>query len=1212
VKRILLLISLLVSVALGQTSEEARQALDRGDWKTFKRFAERAAGVEGRLARARLRLVLGRPDLALTELDSDEPEVLVVRMEALCEAERYTEARELLRTLEEARPELQEPYDFRFYIYRGVIERRSGQPQLAEKNFRHALTLAGSADQECFALDNLVALWLGIDDLEKANEHYLQSSDLIDEVESVWVVGEHFETGFFLEYQNGSRASSASLNRACHELYKAHENPVLLADSINNYSLFSSYSGEVEKSFDFAYRSLQIYLEEEDYPAAVSRLRDFKNLYYRLAQNRQVEQFERLFEETISRIPQGSERALASIAYAEFLQSVDHNEDKAVEIARSSARDPDQVVSTLSHTVLGSLYQKMGRYREAREEFEAAAASSPGQLMRADRFWRASSGPVTLSMAELEKARHNDAEALVLVRRALEQQPGDDWRAWRIDARYQGLMIAVDAHDKENSLVEMRGALQEIEQLRHPVAKAGSFTNILAALLLNQSVGDDVIEPAQFVLGEYSGTASAVVLETFQNPELVSRYISYYDQWQNDAVKKKEKAVESQPAIFKGLLLEALGALDEAEMSVRLGLQKAEENDSKPGQMVGRVLLARIALRSGNSLQAAEHMTQAADIAQTLNPLAARFYLLSAGAVQRDVGQLRKSVESFTKAIELNKESSAPGYFGRALTYERMGLLEEAGSDIDRAVRELDSRERTLSLARARGVRARILATQGKRQQALESFKEAYEGYSSGGTDQSLERLALDYSNFLQTLGREREALQILTVTLDKLSTWQALSHQEHQELMEETIQLALILGEETTALRYLELLNSTQSLEKFELSRIALESPESQELVRELAQLKERMNRLQAESTNEQIGRTLADTRQQFFTTLNRLRESEPDFESLVQLSGSQLSSIQELLSPDSILLEYFPARTKLYIFAVTAEAFTVHEVVVSRDDLTLLVQRHLAAASRPGAEYGDSEQLYSLLLGPVKERLTTKTNLRVVPSGPLWQVSFSSLMRPGGEPMTRDFEVSYLTSSDLARIRRSREKGAAVPRKPLLVGGTDELAGVDGEIDTLARKMPNSEVLRAEGASVESFLQAVEGRDLIHIASHSRVSQSSGYVEIGGEHLTLEQIYGLELEPSSLVVLSSCLSGAAVGPPGKEITSLASAFSVAGASTVVASRWEVDDRTAAQFFDYFYQGLLEGRRRGEAFREAELQMSKRYSHPYYWAGFSLFGDPD
>jgi CHAT domain-containing protein/predicted negative regulator of RcsB-dependent stress response len=1205
-------------MAQGQSAEEARNSLHRGDWKTFERYAQKTQGLEGRLARARLSLVLGRPDRALAELEGSEAEVLVTRLEALCNDKLYTEARTFLTRLEEDRSRLAPPYDFRFYIYRGEVERRANRPELARKNFQHALRLAANADQECVALDKLTRLWTGVEQLDKAKKTLLEASSLLDEVESVWVAADHLEVAADLEYADGRKASALSMYRASQDIYRAHDNRTQLANSLRNNAVFADFSGDPEKSFQFALQSIEIYLEEQHYAAAVGRLRSFHNLYFQLGKKRKVAEFERLIEQVIARIPAGPAKDEAKASYAAFLRDVDSDKEKALLLAKQAIGSTDAVASTLAHLVAGSLYKEKGHYDEAKVQFELALSKSPGQLMKRDRNWRVSPGQIYLSLAFLEAARHNSEEALDLVRRGLREQPGDDWRYWRIQARYKSLLIAVDAHDEENAVEELSAALLEIEQLPHPVARAGSFTNMLAALRLNQSVGDDVIEPAQYLLGDYGVTASRVINRTFRNPQMVSRYLGYYDEWQQDALLKKETSMQPHPPIYKGLFLEALGQVDEARIALQLGLDIANENKVKAGQMVSQLLLARIALRSGEPEQAADYMTSAAGVAESLNPLAGRFYLLTAGAIQRDVGRFDDALGSFSKAIESNPKLAGPGYFGRALTYEKMGRTEEAMKDIDRALKELSDRGRAVSLARIKGVKARLLVAQERSEEALSYYEEAHRETLLKGASESLDRLALGYADCLTQLGRKTEALEVLTHTLDQFLEWHALNPNQHESLIEQTVQLALQLDEEATALEYLHLSHSAEFLQSLELSQLKTDDPESQQLILELGRLKAQMESLGRRSGNERIGRMLASTRQQFFATLNKLRASEPDFESLVQLSGSQLSSIQQLLSPESIILEYFPAQNKLYVFAVTVDSFTLHEVVISRSDLTKLVDEQLAYLRSPNAksERGveSSKKLHDLLLGSLDDGLEGIRNLRVVPNGPLWNVSFSSLTQPDGSPVVHDFEVSYLTSSDLARIRRADERPPAVPRKPLLVGGATDLAGAESEILSIAQRLPRSSVISPSEASLEAFLKAVPGSDLIHIASHSRVSTKAGqsHVVLGEETLSLERIYGLDLEPSSLVVLSSCLSAVGVQPPGKEVTSLASAFSVAGASTVVASRWSVDDRTTARFFVFFYEALLKGRRRGQAFQEAELKMSKLYPHPYYWAGFSLFGDPD
>ena len=67
------------------------------------------------------------------------------------------------------------------------------------------------------------------------------------------------------------------------------------------------------------------------------------------------------------------------------------------------------------------------------------------------------------------------------------------------------------------------------------------------------------------------------------------------------------------------------------------------------------------------------------------------------------------------------------------------------------------------------------------------------------------------------------------------------------------------------------------------------------------------------------------------------------------------------------------------------------------------------------------------------------------------------------------------------------------------------------------------------------------------------------------------------------------------------------------AGAKSVVASLWKVDDRATAVLMADFYEGMLKkGMTPAAALRSAKLKMmqGKQWSAPYYWAGFVLQGE--
>jgi CHAT domain-containing protein len=109
----------------------------------------------------------------------------------------------------------------------------------------------------------------------------------------------------------------------------------------------------------------------------------------------------------------------------------------------------------------------------------------------------------------------------------------------------------------------------------------------------------------------------------------------------------------------------------------------------------------------------------------------------------------------------------------------------------------------------------------------------------------------------------------------------------------------------------------------------------------------------------------------------------------------------------------------------------------------------------------------------------------------------------------------------------------------------------------------------------------------------------------------LRLHDIYNLKL-PVDLVVLSACNTGLGKDVRGEGLIGLTRGFMYAGASSVVASLWKVDDDATAELMRYFYVFMLkDGLSPAAALRKAQVSMSqqKRWQSPYYWSGFIIQG---
>ena len=80
-----------------------------------------------------------------------------------------------------------------------------------------------------------------------------------------------------------------------------------------------------------------------------------------------------------------------------------------------------------------------------------------------------------------------------------------------------------------------------------------------------------------------------------------------------------------------------------------------------------------------------------------------------------------------------------------------------------------------------------------------------------------------------------------------------------------------------------------------------------------------------------------------------------------------------------------------------------------------------------------------------------------------------------------------------------------------------------------------------------------------------------------------------------------------------GEGLISLTRPFMYAGVPRIVASLWQVPDQATAALMALFYRDMVRDHLSpSAALRHAQLTLRKtpRWSHPYFWAGFTLQGD--
>jgi CHAT domain-containing protein len=340
-------------------------------------------------------------------------------------------------------------------------------------------------------------------------------------------------------------------------------------------------------------------------------------------------------------------------------------------------------------------------------------------------------------------------------------------------------------------------------------------------------------------------------------------------------------------------------------------------------------------------------------------------------------------------------------------------------------------------------------------------------------------------------------------------------------------------------------------------------------------------------------------------------------------------VDSLQRL---HSTLLAYWSSQTSLHIWVVTekGEVFQATRKITPRQISSMQGHR----------------RLYRELIEPMKEHLPKGDNelLTIVPSGPLFNISFAALQGPNGKYLVEQYRTHVLPSIGLLRFtsRNAAESERQNERYVLLADPAsppDRLPSLPStrvEATAIARILPPAQTSLLLGAEANrrQLLDNISSATVLHMATHAVLNEKDSYqsflaLQSGRTDtgkLTVADIYQWKLH-SRLVVLSACRSG--LGRiTGDGIAGLNRALFYAGAASVLSSMWDIADKPTAEMLPRFYQALLTGTSPSGALRQAQLSMlsdlrkgrihvrtigasSALPPDPVYWAAFSLAGEP-
>ncbi len=832
---------------------------------------------------------------------------------------------------------------------------------------------------------------------------------------------------------------------------------------------------------------------------------------------------------------------------------------------------------------LGAYYQS--RYQDAAPFFDRAIeeARRNGDSLDAAKSTM-NRGLVDVELGEYARARDRFV-ATLLTTRSLDPRTAGKALAnlGMLDTKVGDPVAAIARLDSARTIYRAidygPGEVNALGQLGVAYGAMGEPQRALAAL------DSSIIAAREQGLAQEEASGLQLIAEQYQAAGDLSRALDYLARAQ--VLNAKHGLRDEQGAALRNAaeIHFALGQHALASQRTVEALAVHAETGAALERLIDHLLLARIEDRAGRRVASDSVIRTARALADRLSTPDSRGRVALAVAEIADRGNRARDVLDALDSAAADLSLAAPAADVRVLTlraraFARLGLLDSAVMVGRRAVRAVER------------VRGRYAAGPLRT------------SYVSGNTDTYADLVLVHLRQ-----GRTSDAFEVADAARGR-------------GLLEHLSQARGDLASRSGAGR--DLVESQALLQRIESLMAQL---------RDRVGPRQRERALAADRDDTDLSAQLQRARNDYEALLERATRQDEAGAAVLGSRPVESAAVRSSLRTGEVLVEYFMTTDRLLAFAATRDTIRVVETRVGAVDLAsrVRVARELVARRDVPAARTHSalESLHAILIDPLQRAgiLDAATRIVIVPHGPLTYLPFAALRDARGSYLVERHAILYMPSAAaLPALRgmpaRPLDAAAAVAFAPF----PQELPATEFEARGVSRAMPGA-VMHAGASATEAALRrALAGSSLVHVATHGQLNPHSpmfSHVALApGQRgarsddgrLEVHELLGMHVR-SALVFLSGCETGAGSAwstafSPGEDFTTLAQAFLYAGARTVVATLWRIEDDAAAAFAERFYEGL-QTKSPPEALAEAQRALFRhpRYRAVFDWAAYEVSG---
>ena len=339
------------------------------------------------------------------------------------------------------------------------------------------------------------------------------------------------------------------------------------------------------------------------------------------------------------------------------------------------------------------------------------------------------------------------------------------------------------------------------------------------------------------------------------------------------------------------------------------------------------------------------------------------------------------------------------------------------------------------------------------------------------------------------------------------------------------------------------------------------------------------------------------------------------------VNTRPASLVQIQSALGPRQLMVSYHQLPDKMIVWVIAKDTLQVKALPASADQMRLAVARfRQQIEAEDKAVLVTAKNLYTTLIAPLA--LAPQQDIIFVPHKSLHLLPFQAL-HDGGQWLIQNHAISTVLSASLliTGTAQRTEKSLAALGNPDLGRVEWSLPGAEREVKAIQAFYPKAEIYLNKDASKAKLIEIAPKASVVHVAAHGVVDEIDpmfsvlklATLGVVGSDMEARELATLDLSKARLVSLSACNSGVGKVAQGDEFMGFKRALFSAGAASALISLWPVDDdSTQILMTDFHKRWNDQSLTRAMQAAQIKVLSDPKYANPFYWAAFTLVGDPN